>query len=200
MTIPCLGSKKYSSYVDLIAMFITFLSIYFWWLISTFSSLSISIKASDSWSNTPSALTERLTNLTVLKCFIWSLISTAYLDRLRSMLFLRLVSYPTVSSSMYRQLSLVVSSKSGRCLSPVIIDGLENPGRSTKMFWKCYDGKLLAIKFRIESCLQVNRFRPEPQPATTRSKVSGWRQKEHSDDAETPHLLRFLRVGKELLI
>ena len=59
--------------------------------------------------------------------------STAYLDRLRSMLFLRLVSYLTVNSSIYRQLSLVVSSKSGPCVSPVIIDGLENPGRSAEL-------------------------------------------------------------------
>ena len=158
------------------------------------------MKEDDSWSKTPSALTDKLTNLTVLKWFIWSWISAAYLDCLRSMLFLRLVSYPTVSSSIYRQLSLVVSSKSGRCLSPVIIDGLENPGRSANMFWKFCNGMLLAIKFRIESCLQVNRFRYELQPATTCSKLSGWRQKEHSDGVEIPHLARFFRVGKELLI
>ena len=181
-------------------MFITFLIIYFLWLLSTFSSLSISMKADDSWSKTPSALMKRLMNFTVLKCFNRSLISIAYFDSLRSMLFLRLVSYPTVNSSIYRSLSLVVSNKSGRCLSPVIIDGLENPGRSAKIFWMFCDGMLLVIKFRIESCLQVKRFRYELQPATTCSNVSGWRQKEHSDDAETPHLVKFLRVGKQLFI
>ena len=177
-------------------MFITFLIIYFWWLLSTFSSL---VKAGDSWSKTPSALMERLMNFTVLKCFNSSLISIAYFDRLRSMLFLSLVSYPTVNSSIYRPLSLVVSNKSGRCLSPVIIDGLENPGKSAKIFWMFCHGMLLVIKFRIESCLQVKRFRYELQPATTCSKVSGWRQKEHSDDAETPHLVRFLRVASNSL-
>ena len=137
-----------------------------------------------------------------MKCSIifCSLIHTEYLDRLRSMLFRRLVSYPTVNSTIYRQLSLVVSSKSGRYVSPVIVDGLGNPGRSAKMFWKCCDGILLDIRFRIESCLQVNRFRHGLQPATTWSKVSGFRQKEQSEDDVIPHLARFLRVGKELLI
>ena len=46
-------------------------------------------------------------------------------------LFLRLVSYPTVSSSTYRQLSLVKISRSGRKSSPVITEGLGNDGKST---------------------------------------------------------------------
>ena len=73
-------------------------------------------------------------SLTILKCFNSALISIAHFDRLRSILFQRSVSYPAVNSSIYRPLSLVVSNKSGRCLSPVIIDGLEHPGRSAKIF------------------------------------------------------------------
>ena len=51
-------------------------------------------------------------NFTVLKCFNSFLISIAYFDRLRSMLFLRLVSYPTVNSSIYSSVaSLTIKSR-----------------------------------------------------------------------------------------
>ena len=81
------------------------------------------MKADDSLSKTPSALIERLINSTDLKCFFCSLITSVYFSCLRLILFRRLVSYPTVNSRIYRQLSFVVSSKSGRYLSPVTIEG-----------------------------------------------------------------------------
>ena len=56
------------------------------------------MKAEDSLSKTPSALIERLINLTVLKCLSCSVITSLYFSCLRFMLFLRLVSYPTVNS------------------------------------------------------------------------------------------------------
>ena len=75
----------------------------------TSRSLSIFKNVEDSLSKTPSALIERLMNSTDLKCFFCSLITSMYLSCLRLLLFLRLVSYPTVNSIIYKQLSFVVS-------------------------------------------------------------------------------------------
>ena len=46
------------------------------------------MKADDPWSKTPSALTDILTNLAVLKWFFYSWIIIACIDCLSSMLFL----------------------------------------------------------------------------------------------------------------
>ena len=117
-----------------------------------------------------------------------------YLACLRLLLFLRLVSYPTVNSIICKQLSFVVRSKSGRYLSPVTIEGLRNPGRSTKSFLECLGCRiLLAMKLSTESCLQVKRFKYELQPATTCNKDSGLRQKKQSAVEDKPHFARFLR-------
>ncbi len=56
------------------------------------------------------------------------------------------------------------------------------------------------MKLSTESCLQVNRFRYELQPATTCNKDSGLRQNEHSVDEDKHHLARFLRVGRVLFM
>ena len=58
----------------------------------------------------------------------------------------------------------------------------------------------LAMKLSTESCLQVNRFKYELQPATTCNKDSGFRQKEQSAVEDKPHFARFLRVGRVLFM
>ena len=98
--------------------------------LSEFKCSNIFIKFDDSFSKTPSALTERLMNFTGRNFFFCSTIISLYFEYLRCILFLKLVSYPTVSSSTYRQLSLVKISRSGRKSSPVITEGLGNDGKS----------------------------------------------------------------------
>ena len=78
---------------------------YLTWFLSKWMSSNILMKAADSFSKTPSALIDKLINFTALNFFFWSLIIFSYFDCLRLMLFLRLDSYPTVSSKIYRQLS-----------------------------------------------------------------------------------------------
>ena len=71
----------------------------------------------------PKALMERLTKWTALNCFLSSDRRGAYLFFFLVELEARLVSKPTVSSNRYRELSLVLSSKSGRNSSRAIMDG-----------------------------------------------------------------------------
>ena len=56
------------------------------------------------------------------------------------------------------------------------------------------------MKLSTESCLQVERFKYELQPATTCNKDSGLRQKEQSAVEDKPHFARFLRVGRVLFM
>ena len=107
-----------------------FLMVYLTQALSEFKCSNICIKSDDSFSKTPSALIERLMNLTGRNFFFCSTIISLYFEYLRCILFLRLVSYPTVSSSTYRRLSLVKISRSGRKSSPVITEGLGNDGKS----------------------------------------------------------------------
>ena len=48
------------------------------------------------------------------------------------------------------------------------------------------------MKLSTESCLQVNWFKYELQPATTCNKDSGLRQKEQSAVEDKPHFAKFL--------
>ena len=58
------------------------------------------------------------------------------------------------------------------------------------------------MKFRTELCRHVNRpsSRYALQPEITCRSDSGEEQKEQSADDDRPHLTRFFRVGRELLI
>ena len=94
------------SYID------NFLIIYRTWILLAFIFSSISMKANDSLSKTPSVLIERLMNFTDLNWISCSVISSSYFEDLRLIFFLRLVSCPTVSSTIYRQLSFVSFIKS----------------------------------------------------------------------------------------
>ena len=116
------------------------------------------------------------------------------------MFFWRLDSKPTINSTLYRHSFDVLRSKSARCASPVLIDGLLYPGRSTyrqEPFTLC---RHVARKLRMESCLQVNRSRYDWQPATTCRRVSGARHLEQPGEGVIPHLVRFWRIGRALLM
>ena len=58
------------------------------------------------------------------------------------------------------------------------------------------------MKFKTELCLHVNlpSSRYVLHPEVTCKRDSGQQQKEQSADDESPHLTRFFRVGRELLI
>ncbi len=98
-----------------------------------------------SFEKTPKALIDKLINLTVLKWSFCCVIRSLYLSLLRSTLFWRLDSYPTESSSMYRQSFEIERSRS---VSPVIIDGLLYPGRSTNSVELCSGRNIFATKYR----------------------------------------------------
>ena len=141
------------------AMDIIFLTQRFCCFLSRPTSFNIFINVLHSFEKTPKALIDKLINLTVLKWSFCCVIRSLYLSLLRSTLFWRLDSYPTESSSMYRQSFEIERSRSGRYVSPVIIDGLLYPGRSTNSVELCSGWNIFAIKLRMESCLQVNRGR-----------------------------------------
>jgi hypothetical protein len=124
-----------------------FLTIYFCCLLSKPISFNISINSADSFANTPKVLIDKLTNFTFWYWFFCWLTVSRYLHFLRSTLLWRLDSKPTVSSSMYKHLLEMDKSKSGRRLSPVMIEGLVKPGRST------YRVELLMV---MEDCRRGN--------------------------------------------
>ena len=96
-------------------------------------SSSIFKKVELSLTKTPKEPIEIFTNLTLLKYFRCCFTSSLYLMFFLLMFDSRFDSYPTVSSTKYNnELFEDVSSKSGRYLSPVIIDGFLNPGTSAK--------------------------------------------------------------------
>ena len=110
----------------------------------------MSTKAADSLSKTPSALTDRLINFMQLNFLFSSLINYLYLEYLRLMLFLRLVSYPTVNSTTY--IKYCLSSKS------ICQDGNHHQlMRADQQKFSEFDRMedYWAIQLRTESCLQV---------------------------------------------
>ena len=96
-------------------------------------------------------------------------------------------------------LSAVERIMSGRRLSPVIIQGDRQPGRSTYNFYEFTDWKVWARRRKAELCLQVKRpwSRCVLQPATMWSSDSEWRQKEQPEVFE--RIQRFFLVASVLL-
>ena len=86
----------------------------------------------------PRKLIERLTNITDLYLRFRSETRGAYLERFLSALQLRLVAKPIVSSRTYRQFSFVFNSRSGRMLSPVMMDGEGKPGTASLLSEKSF--------------------------------------------------------------
>ena len=103
----------------------------------------------------PRELIERLTNVKDLYLHFRSEIRKAYLDHFLSALQLRLVSKPIVNSRAYRQFSFVFNSRSGRKVSPVMMDGEEKPGTSAKIDDPSIAFKEVAKKLSTELCRQV---------------------------------------------
>ena len=105
-----------------------------------------------------------------------------------------------MSSRIYKTLFLVIKIRSGLRELPVIKEGDRKAGR---LAYKEQSGsvkKVLAIKFRTESCLQVYLpcLRYSLQLETMCCKVSDWRQKQHVDDWAMDHFERFVRVARVL--
>jgi hypothetical protein len=128
---------------------IIFLTQKFWCFLSRPTSFNIFINVLHSLEKTPKALIYKLINLTVLKWSLCCVIRSLYLSLLRSTLFWRLDSYPTESSSMYRQSFEMERSRSGRLVSPVNIGGLLCPGRSTNRVelwsgWNIFENRVMS--------------------------------------------------------
>ena len=169
---------------------------------SYFRSWSMSNKDFVDSANTPSELTDTLINLTWLYFFFWSAINGRYFSCFRTELVLRFVSKPTVNSRMYKTLFSIAKRRSGRSWSPVITEGLIKPGRSTYSLDLSTLRRLDVMKFKTEFWRHVNlpSSRYDLQPEITCRSDSGQEQKEQSGDDDRPHLTRFFRVGRELLI
>ena len=97
-----------------------------------------------------------------------SRVSCMYLSFFLSVLRLKLVSNPTVSSMKYLVAEPVEISISGRQWSPVIMQGERKPGRSVYMVGFSMHCNVDAIKCKAELCLHVYRpsSRYDLQPAT----------------------------------
>ena len=94
----------------------------------------------------PSELIETFINLTSWYLDDNSCIRLWYFPYFLLVLLSILVSKPTVSSMIYRVLSAVERSISGRNCSPVIIQGERNSGRSTKREASLISFKVEAVK------------------------------------------------------
>jgi hypothetical protein len=88
-----------------------FLNTKLWCFLSRLISFNIFINVLHSFEKTPKALRDRLI---VLKWSFCCVITSLYRSLLRSTLFWRLNSYPTESSSMYKQSIEIERSRSGR--------------------------------------------------------------------------------------